>query len=242
VLPPQDGWAGGPVELDRVIPPSGNLMVARRQFWLSPLRAGQVARFWADVDVIHISIGGSRVKSVRSHLSVNDLAALFTREPAVNAGPSPLPAAEDGDAFEVDRVVSRLGLVSLGNRQLLAAEIHGGRQVGIRIEEKILMFFDLHTRTLLRTRPNPLTTEQVSRLRGLRKAGPPPRPSTQPVTVRVAPPTPAWSWCAVRRWRSAGPTSTRPSPSRSPRRPWPSTSATARAVSRAAPPTNPPAV
>jgi hypothetical protein len=39
----------GPVEFDRVVPPSGNLSVARRQFWLGPARAGQTVRFWASV-------------------------------------------------------------------------------------------------------------------------------------------------------------------------------------------------
>jgi hypothetical protein len=37
---------------------------------------------------------------------------------------------------------------------------------------------------LLRTQPNPLTLSQVLRLRGLRPAGPPPRPSQEPVTVQ----------------------------------------------------------
>jgi transposase InsO family protein len=67
---------GGPVEFDRVVPPSGNLMVARRQFWLGPQRAGQTVRFWASVDVIHLSIAGARIKSLRSHLSTTDLAQL----------------------------------------------------------------------------------------------------------------------------------------------------------------------
>ena len=38
------------------------------------------------------------------------------------------------------------------------------------------MFYDLDSRELLRTRPNPLTHDQVRRLRGNRPAGPPPRP------------------------------------------------------------------
>ena len=40
-------WQGGPVEFDRVVPPSGNMWVAGRQFWLGPARAGTVIRFWA---------------------------------------------------------------------------------------------------------------------------------------------------------------------------------------------------
>ncbi|MEQ7128750.1 hypothetical protein ABN034_30005 [Actinopolymorpha sp. B11F2] len=51
-----------------------------------------------------------------------------------------------------------MGIVSLGCRQILAAEILAGRRVGIRVEAATLMFYDLETRELLRTRPNPLTT------------------------------------------------------------------------------------
>ncbi len=60
--PPSDRWPAGPVEFDRAVPPSGNLWVAGRQFWLGPARAGTVIRFWADCQVIHLSAGapGSR--------------------------------------------------------------------------------------------------------------------------------------------------------------------------------------
>jgi hypothetical protein len=44
----------------------------------------------------------------------------------------------------------------LAGRHLLAAEILGGRRVGIRIEPTTLMFYDLATRELLRTCKNPL--------------------------------------------------------------------------------------
>lgn len=65
-----------------------------------------------------------------------------------------------------------------------AAEILAGRHVGIRIEPATLMFFDLDTRELLRVRPNPLTAEQIARLRGSRPAGPPHRPANGPVRVQ----------------------------------------------------------
>ncbi len=49
------------------------------------------------------------------------------------------------------------------------------------------MFFDPETRELLRTRPSPLFWDQARKLRGARSAGPPPRPSAEPVTAqRVA--------------------------------------------------------
>jgi hypothetical protein len=52
----------------------------------------------------------------------------------------------------------------------------------------------LDTRELLRTRKNPLQPDQVRRLRGVRPAGPPPRPSTAPIRVQRRAPTPASSW------------------------------------------------
>jgi hypothetical protein len=176
-------WTGGPVEFDRVVPPSGNMIATQRQFWMGPTGPGWLARIWADVDMIHVLIGGTRAKTVRSHLSVNDLAKLVAQG-ASNAGPSPLPPIEDGDAVEVERAVSGLGHVSLAGHQFLAAEILGGRPVGIRIEPATLMFYDLATRELLRTRANPLTAEQTKGLRGVRPAGPLPRPSTEPIRVQ----------------------------------------------------------
>jgi hypothetical protein len=140
------------VEFDRVVPPSGNMWAAGRQFWLGPARAGTVIRFWADTQLIHLSAGGARIKTLRSHLSVADLAKLAA-DGAVPARPAPLPPAEDGQAIEVERPVSRGGLVCLGPHRLLAAEILGGQLVGIRIEPNTLMFYDPHTRVLLRTRP-----------------------------------------------------------------------------------------
>ena len=176
-------YAGGPVEFDRVVPPSGNLQVAGKQFWLGPARSGVTVTFWAGTDVIHLTIAGARVKSVRSHLSTADLARLAAGG-GRPAGPPLLPPAEPGTAIEVDRTVSRDGAVHLAGSYVLAAEILGGRRVSIRIEETTLMFFDPETRELLRTRPSPLTWDQARSIRGARPAGPPPRPSTEPVTAQ----------------------------------------------------------
>ena len=182
--PAQPVYRGGPVEFERVVPASGNLGVAGKQFWLGPVRAGVTVIFWADHELIHLSVAGARIKTVRSHLSANDLATLAASG-GRPAGPSPLPPTEpDGTALEVDRTVSKDGLVSLGQRSILAAEILGGRRVSIRIEEHTLMFFEPETRELLRTRPNPLTYEQARKLRGARPAGAPPRPTVEPVTVQ----------------------------------------------------------
>lgn len=184
VAPTLGRQPGDGVELERVVGPSGNLAIRGQQFWLGPARVGQVVTFWIDCDMVHLSIGGTRVKTVRSHLSVNDLAILVAQG-AVPAGPPPLPSTLEPDGVvELERAVSRFGSINLAGRKVLIAEILGGRQVGIRIEGQTLMAFDLDTRELLRTRPNPVLLEQLRGLRGVRPAGPPLRPSSDPVTVQ----------------------------------------------------------
>ena len=79
---------------------------------------------------------------------------------ATNASES-RPPAEDGAAIEVDRAVNKGGIVSLAGKQVLAAEILGGRPVIVRIEAAALMFLDPDMRELLRVRPKLLPAEKV---------------------------------------------------------------------------------
>jgi transposase InsO family protein len=238
---PPPAWAGSAVEFERVVPPSGNLQVAGKQFRLGPARSGVTVTFWADTDVIHLLIAGTRLKSVRSHLSVNDLAVL-ARTGGRPAGPSPLPVAASGGpvgAVEVDRTVNAAGHVSLGQHIVLAAEILAGRRVGVRIDEQIVMFFDPDTRELLRTRPNPLTPAEILRLRSARPAGPPPQPSTRPVRVqRRASNSGIVMVVGQKIALGRDPRRAHRHPSTSPTPNWSSTATTAPAPS-AAPPTNP---
>ena len=75
-------YDGGPVEFERVVPASGNMQAARRQFWPGPDRSGLTVTFWASTEVIHLLIAGARIKTVRSHLSAADLTALASTGPA----------------------------------------------------------------------------------------------------------------------------------------------------------------
>jgi hypothetical protein len=104
---------------------------------------------------------------------------------ARSAGPSPIPRPEHAGAIEFERLVNRFGSVSICGRYYLAAEILAGRQVAIRLEASTIMFFDPDSRQLLRTRPNPgIDMTQARLARGARPAGPPPRPSLEPITVQ----------------------------------------------------------
>jgi hypothetical protein len=60
-------------------------------------------------------VAGARIKTVRSHLTVNDLARLLA-DGATIAGASPLPQVEGSDAIEVERIVARGGTVSRAGR------------------------------------------------------------------------------------------------------------------------------
>jgi len=178
------------VELDKVVPASGNISLCGNQFWLGVPRAGQVVRFWVDCEWVQLSIAGARVKSLRSRFTVNDLARLRAQG-AVPAGPAPMasrggPGSRANRAVvEVERTVARAGTICLGSHVLLAAEILAGRRVGVYIQDGCpLLIFDPETRQLLRTRQNPLTHDQAVRLQRARPVGPVPRPSTEPVTVQ----------------------------------------------------------
>jgi transposase InsO family protein len=178
--------SGAAIELERVVPPSGNMWLCGHQFWLGPERSGQVVRFWIDCEWVHLSIGAKRVKSLRSRFSVTDLDKLVAKG-AGAAGPAPVSTRERADVgiVEVERTVARAGTISLGSRIVLVAWVLAGRRVGVWIEEGApLLFFEPETRELLRTRPNPLGPGEARKLQRPRPVGSRPRPSTEPITVQ----------------------------------------------------------
>jgi hypothetical protein len=93
-----------------VVPASGNMSLCGQQFWLGSARAGQLVRFWASVDLIQLFIGGTRIRTVRSHLSVTDLARLVA-DGAVDAGPSPAVTRTFRCQFVKDAYSSRSDIV-----------------------------------------------------------------------------------------------------------------------------------
>lgn len=174
------------IELDRPVPPSGNMWLCGNQFWLGPARAGQVVRFWIDCEWVHLSIGAQRVKSLPSRFTVADLDKLAAKG-ALPAGPAPASTRQrpKNGIVEVERTVAKNGTVSLGSKIVLAAWMLAGRRVGVWIEDGApLVFFDPETRELLRTRPNPLAPGEADRLQRQKPVGTRPRPSIEPITVQ----------------------------------------------------------
>jgi hypothetical protein len=190
VTPPDDAGvvvpeSVGAVELERAVPPSGNLAIGTQQFWFGPHRAGEVITFWVDSTTVHLSSNGRYLKTLPSRLSDRDVARL-RRAGARTAGPPPagrLPGRLlAGAAVEIDRTVNALGIVSLGQQQLSVSSVLAGQRVTIRLEQQ-LAHVVLGDGTLWRTIAFSLPAGKLARLPGARPAGPPPTPPTRPVRV-----------------------------------------------------------
>jgi transposase InsO family protein len=173
------------IELQRVVPVSGNLAVRPQQFWLGRARAGQTVRFWIDTTTVHLSIDGVRIKTLPSRFSVIDLARLRKLD-ARPAGPPPAPPSPAllaaGTPVECDRTVNGCGLVALAGRWLPVGFPLAGQRITLRLEDQLVHV--VADGQLWRTMPCPVPVAARGRLRGARVAGPPPAIPGGPVRVQ----------------------------------------------------------
>ncbi|WP_327109563.1 IS481 family transposase [Nonomuraea glycinis] len=172
------------IEVDRIVPASGNLQIADQQVWLGPDRAGLPITLWISTAHLHVlTTGGGRLKTVASRLTSKDLAVMLERGDARPAGSALVQVLAEGHpAVEIDRIVSTIGIVSLASRGLCVGSHLAGQRVTLRLDGVTAQVTD-GERTLLRTLRCPLPITACGRLRGARPAGPPPTPSTTPVTL-----------------------------------------------------------
>jgi transposase InsO family protein len=171
------------VEVDRLVPPSGNLTLCGQQFWFGPMHAGMTVTLRADTTVVHLLRNGQRIRTVPSRLNLAQLRQLLS-DGGRPAAPTVVDARANGP-IEVDRLVNGVGTVGLAGRQHNVGFHLAGQRVTIRIEGTVMQILDLD-RVLLRSLPNPVT--QVERLRDARPGGPAPRVLQQlpPVQRRVS--------------------------------------------------------
>ncbi len=167
------------VEIDRVVPASGNLAVAGQQFWFGPHLGGVTVTLWANSTVVHLIRDGHRIKTVPSRLGAAELRQLLATG-GRSAGPPPV-ATEPGGPVEVERLVNPVGTIGLARRQHPVGYHLAGQRVTIRLDGQLMHILD-STRTLLRTLPNPL--QPGERVRDARPGGPPPVIPDNPPTVQ----------------------------------------------------------
>ena len=174
----------GAVELDRVVPPSGNLWVAGQQIWLGPAMTGRVIRIWADTRRVHVLAHGHRIKTLPSRLDGKDLARLAASG-AAPAGPAPLPPPAGG-VIEIERIVNASGNISVGSHVISAGSPLAGQRVTVRLDGPLAHI--LANGAVVRTVACPVPPSARQRLRGARAAvaGPPRLPEPLQVKRRVS--------------------------------------------------------
>ena len=169
------------VEADRVVPPSGNLQLGGQQVWLGPALVNRKVTIWVDETSLHVLLDGARIKTLPSRLGVAELARLASGG-ARPAGPSPLLAGA-GTAVEIERTVNATGLAGLAGGQVSVGYQLAGQRVTLRMDGTQMMVITSDGE-LARTMPCPVPAGDRYRLRGARKAAPPPLPPSGPVTVQ----------------------------------------------------------
>jgi transposase InsO family protein len=169
------------VEVDRVVPPSGNLQIGGQQVWLGPALAGRKVTLWADEISLHVLLDGTRLKTLPSRLGITELARLAASG-GRPADPCPLPAGKAA-VIEVDRTVNASGLVGLAQQQVSVGFQLAGQRVTLRMEGPLMAVIGSDG-SLLRTMACPIPAERRYRLRGARRARSlPPQPGG-PITVQ----------------------------------------------------------
>jgi transposase InsO family protein len=173
------------VEVDRIVPTSGNLGIAGQQFWLGPQHAGRVVTLWIDTTTVHLALDGQHLKTLPSRLTSLDLDRLRHRG-ARPAGPPPARATTGhlvaGEPVEINRTVNASGNVSVAGGYVSVGQQHAGRRVTLRLEADLA-----HVAldgVLIKTQSLTLTPGQRARLQGARLPGPPPVLDHRPARVQ----------------------------------------------------------
>jgi len=171
------------VEIDRLVPASGNLGICGQQFWLGPARAGRTLTLWIDTTTVHLSLDGQHFKTLPSRLTSLDLTRLRAHG-ARPAGPPP-PARPSwteltaGAPVEIHRSVNAVGMVSIAGHYRSVGQQFAGRRITLRLETTVAHV--IIDGVLTRTIPLTLTPTQRARLQGARptRSGSPDRPATR---------------------------------------------------------------
>ncbi|WP_438493585.1 IS481 family transposase [Streptomyces asiaticus] len=186
----------GAIEFDREVPPCGHfaLFHGGQDVWVGPAFAGRTVTVWADDRSIHITMAGHLLKTFASRTSLEDLAKVRERFSGRAAGSPPAapalphhrgrPLLPPGTAVEVERAVSRDGVVGLGDRDVMLSRTLAGSRVVLRLDEHLL--HAISNGRVVKTMPLPIPAGRLPLLKGVRAAaGPlPPASPARPLTVQ----------------------------------------------------------
>jgi hypothetical protein len=201
--PRQPPALGAAVQFEVRVPPSGEIRVrsGRQSVSVHKSLSGRTLSVWADLRSIHVSLDGEVLRTVRSRLTPDDLTHLAMRG-ARPAGPEPERPAlrrvngtavvRPGDAVEIDRTVTKDGVVSIAGSVHLIGFAWAGRRVALRLDGNLM--HAVIDDALIGTWPCPISADQLGRLAGART----------PSTPLPPPPLPAGSLRAQRKVHASG--------------------------------------
>ncbi|MGW3651699.1 helix-turn-helix domain-containing protein [Streptomyces sp. NPDC000878] len=186
----------GAIEFDREVPPCGHfaLFHGGQDIWVGPAFAGRTITVWADDRSIHVTIEGYLLKTFASRTSLEDLARIRDKFSGRPAGPPPAapalprhrgrPQLPPGTAVEVERAVTRDGVVGLGDRDVMLSRTLAGSRVVLRMDEHLLHV--IRGGRVVKTMPLPIPPGRLPLLKGVRAATDalPPSGPIGPVTVQ----------------------------------------------------------
>ncbi|MEU6611585.1 IS481 family transposase [Streptomyces shenzhenensis] len=186
----------GAIEFEREVPPCGHfaLFHGGQDIWVGPAFAGRTVTVWADDRSIHVTMEGYLLKTFASRTSLEDLARIRDKFSGRPAGPPPAapalprhrgrPQLRPGTAVEVDRAVTRDGVVGLGDRDVMLSRTLAGSRVVLRMDEHLL--HAISNGRVVKTMPLPIPPGRLPLLKGVRAAaGPlPPGGPARPLTVQ----------------------------------------------------------
>ncbi|OBI95751.1 transposase [Mycobacterium alsense] len=193
--PRQPPAAGTAVEFEVRVPPSGDVKIrsGRQSVSVHKSLAGRTVSVWADLRSIHICLDGDVLRTARSRLVPEDLTYLAMRG-ARPAGPEPdrpalrrangMAVVRPGDVVEIDRAVTKDGVVSIAGSTHLVGFAWAGRRVTLRLDGHLM--HAVVDNALIGTWPCPIDTDQLGRLSGARPPSTPlPPPPLPPGSLRA---------------------------------------------------------
>jgi len=193
--PRQLPTANTAIEFEVRVPPSGDVKIrsGRQSVSVHKSLAGRTVTVWADLPSIHLSLDGDVLRTVRSRLVPEDLIHLAMRG-ARPAGPEPdrpalrrangMAVVRPGDVVEIDRTVTKDGVISIAGSPHLIGFAWAGRRVTLRLDGHLM--HAVIDNALVGTWPCPVDTHQLGRLSGARVPSTPlPPPPLPPGSLRA---------------------------------------------------------